>query len=303
MGHHGVRKTWLALTKHFPGHRIPIRLIEDLISRCAICQKHRLGIQDALMPVYRTLKPDSKRKRVGVDTLTITPVDKFGNKYLTVIVVHSTKLVDFYPSASKDALSTAVALFQFFATYSVYDEIISYPGSDLVSEVEKHLTMWYDIRHIFGLVDRHESNGVEGTNQSILEHLKALITDERCQDTWSSPSVLFRIKYILNSQVSSETGIIPYEVHFGSDNATYMRMPEVRDVSESTHAFVKLLDDNLRHLCEVSKAYQSKLVKKREKGQDMAKQNQYQLGDLVLFRRPTGVPLPTKLSMKFMGAV
>ena len=89
--------------------------------------------------------------------------------------------------------------------------------------------------------------------------------------------------------------------NFGSDDATYMRMPEVRDVSETTHAFVKLLDDNLSHLWEVSKAYQSKLVKKRAKGQDMAKQNQYQPGDLVLFRRPTGVPLPTKLTMKFMG--
>ena len=140
MVHHGVRKTWLALNKHFPGHRIPIRLVEDFVSRCAICQKHRLGMQDAQMPVYRTLKPDSKRKSVGVDTLTITPVDKFGNKYLTVIVVHSTKLVDFYPSASKDALSTAVALFQFFATYGVYDDIISFPGSDLMSEVVEHLT-------------------------------------------------------------------------------------------------------------------------------------------------------------------
>ena len=81
-----------------------------------------------------------------------------------------------------------------------------------------------------------------------------------------------------------------------------MRMPEVRDVSETTHAFfVKLLDDYLRHLWEVSKACQSKLVVEREKGEGMAKQNQYQPGDLVLLRRPTGVPLPTKLIMKFMG--
>ena len=78
-------------------------------------------------------------------------------------------------------------------------------------------------------------------------------------------------------------------------------MPEVRDVSETKHAFVKLLVDNLRHLWDVSKAYQSKLVKKREKGQNMAEQNQYQPGDLVLFRRPTGVSLPTKLTMKYMG--
>ena len=116
----------------------------------------------------------------------------------------------------------AVALFKFFASYGVHEKMISDPGSDLMSEVVEHLTKWYGIRHIFSLVNHHESNGVEGTNQSILEPLTALVTDERCQDTWSSPSVLFLIKYILNSQVSSETGIIPYEAHFGSDDGGYL---------------------------------------------------------------------------------
>jgi hypothetical protein len=86
--HHGVRKTYLALNDHFPGHMIPYFKVEDFVAACAICQKYRLGMTDALEPVYRTLKSPNKRKVVGVDTLTVTAVDKFGNHYINVVVVH-----------------------------------------------------------------------------------------------------------------------------------------------------------------------------------------------------------------------
>jgi hypothetical protein len=40
------------------------------------------------------------------------------------------------------------------------------------------------------LVDRHESNGVEGTNKQTLRHLRALTQEENIKSEWSSPSVL-----------------------------------------------------------------------------------------------------------------
>jgi len=86
MGHHGARKTWKSLNEHFPGHRIPYRVVEDFVSSCAICQKDRLGMTDALQPVYRTLQSGQKRRTAGVDTLTVTPTDKFGNTYIIVVV-------------------------------------------------------------------------------------------------------------------------------------------------------------------------------------------------------------------------
>ena len=60
-------------------------------------------MHDALEPVYRNLSAPHTRKRVGVDTLTITPADKHGNQYINVVVVHATKLVALYPSATKSA--------------------------------------------------------------------------------------------------------------------------------------------------------------------------------------------------------
>ncbi len=301
MGHHGARKTWKALNEYFPGHRIPYRVVEDFVSSCAICQKDRLGMTDALQPVYRTLQTGQKRRMVGVDTLTVTPTDKYGNSYIIVVVVHATKLVYLHPAPDKSAEETALALFRFFSQYGVYEYLISDPGSDLMSEVVKHLVQWLGMRHIFSLVDRHESNGVEGTNKSVLRHLTALVSDERVADRWSHPSVLCLVQYILNSQVSHETGIAPFHAHFGTEDSTYLRLPEVSNTAANAHAFVKLLDESLRTLWDISRTYQKSLIEKRGGNVDPALQNQYQPGDLVLFQRSTGAPLPSKLMMRFAG--
>ena len=86
--HFGARRTRLLLNKKFPGHRIPYSYVQEFISNCAICQKDRLRMTDNLQPVVRHIKPPHQRSRVGVDRLTVTPVDKNGNNTLIVMVEH-----------------------------------------------------------------------------------------------------------------------------------------------------------------------------------------------------------------------
>jgi len=301
MGHHGARRTWNALNDLFPGHRIAYRLVEDFVSSCAVCQKDRLGMFDVLTPVYRTLMSPNKRRTVGVDTLTVTPTDKYGNTYINVVVVHATKLCALYPTASHTGLDMALALFKFFSTYGVYENLMSDPGSDLMSEVVEHLTKWYGIRHVFSLVDRHQSNGVEGTNKSILRHLKAFVADERIADRWSAPEVIYLIQYIINSSISEETKASPHSLHFGTEDATYLRLPQGLSDTATAHEYVRLLDDNLRTLWDIAQKHQRTLIAKRGGNEDPAKQNQYQPGDLVLFQRDPSTPLPSKLTLRFTG--
>ena len=300
MGHMGARRTWLALNKHFPGHRIPFRIVEELVSDCAICQKERLGMETALKPIYRTLKTGTRRKRVGVDSLTITPVDKNGNSGANVIVVEATKLTAIYPHAQNSGLEMALALFRFYSTYGVFEEIISDPGSDLTSEIAEHLNKWFGIRHVFSLVNRHESNGVERTNKEILRHLRALVADERVANRWSDPTVICLIQYILNSTFNSESNMVPFNGHFGNDDHTYLRLPEATSATETAHEFVKLLDSDLRSLWETSKKHQQQLIAKRSSG-DSDAQNQYQPGDLVLCRLDPNTPRPSKLTLRYKG--
>jgi hypothetical protein len=65
--------------------------------------------------------------------------------------------------------------------FGLYDEVISDPGSDFMSQMVASLNSWFGIRHKVSLVDRHESNGVEGTNKQLLRHLRALVHDERLE--------------------------------------------------------------------------------------------------------------------------
>ena len=74
-------------------------------------------------------------------------------------------------------------------------------------------------------MDRHQSNGVEGTNKQILRHLKALVHDERVISKWSNPAILHYIMLTINSSYNSETGYCPIEVKFGSDDLPYFRLP------------------------------------------------------------------------------
>jgi hypothetical protein len=301
VGHWGVRRTMQLLDENFPGHKIKVDEVREYIAKCPICQKNRQGMVDSIKPMIRHLKPPYMRKAIGIDTLTITPPDELGNKYLIVIVVHFSKLAWGYPCATKDAKTLADAIVTFFSIYGMFDTIISDPGSDLTSNLIADLDRYYGVVHAFSLVDRHESNGVEGTNKQILRHIRALVQEERVAKVWSTPTVLPIIFFLINSHISSETGYTPFQLHFGSDEATYFKMPESLPEGEQQHEFIKLLDQNLKDLTTASKKFQDNIVKHRTKDNNPETQNLYQPGDFVLYRHDNNRPLSSKLSSPYAG--
>ena len=299
MGHHGARRTWKWLNEHFPGHKIPYRVIEELVATCPTCQKLRLGMVDGISRIVRHLKPAGRRSAVGIDTLTVTPEDSEGFKYIFVMVNHFTKYSVLHPSKKRDAENAALALFSYFACFGLVDEIYSDPGTEFANEIVETLNKWVGVRHKFGLVERHESNGVEGTNKQVLRHLAALVLDERMLKRWRE--LLPAIQFMLNSVVNSETGVIPFEAHFGSQDFVYFRLPEGSDSTALAHSYIQALNENLQTLFELSKRHQDEIIKERTAGTPPEKQNMYQPGDFVLWQANPDEPLPSKLSPKFIG--
>ncbi len=55
MLHQGVRRTWLLLNKLFPGHRIPMKKVQEFLDDC----RHKM--RDNLQPFTRVLKPPHAR--------------------------------------------------------------------------------------------------------------------------------------------------------------------------------------------------------------------------------------------------
>lgn len=149
--------------------------------------------------MHRTLSQTHLHAAIGCDTLTVSPADELGNKYIIAVLNLFSKYAVLYPVAHHDAKSLATTLFQYYCTYDgVAEKIVSDPGeSDLTSEVINHLHHWFGIRHHFSLVERHQSNGVEGTNKTILRHLRSLVHDERLIKKWSDPTVLPLIQHMI----------------------------------------------------------------------------------------------------------
>ncbi len=296
-GHHGARRTWGLLNLHFPGHKLSYQFVADYIADCPVCQKVRLGMNDALKATVRHLKTNAPRSVVGIDYLSLE-LDKFGNSGAYVLRDHFTKLVFIHPTTKHDATSAASALFIYCVTYGAFDVLMSDPGSELMSDAIVVLNNWFGIHHRVSLVDRHESNGVEGANKQILRHLIALLIDERIKNYWSSPSVIGWVSFLMNKFDDSESGASPYLLTFGSDAKRYFTFADGPLSSSNSSKYLAELDSTLRDLKTVSAEYQSKLVADRSSKNE---QNLYQPGDFILFKLSTDKPKPSKLLPRYIG--
>jgi hypothetical protein len=297
-GHWGVKRTYDHLNKTFPGHGITIKQISEYITQCGVCEKVRLDMSTALVPVTRHLKNPAPRRVVGIDYLSMEK-DKFGNNGLYVLRDHFSKLIGVWPTARHDAEAAATAIFVYCVAYGEFDYLMSDPGSEIMSDVVKYLNSWFGINHRVSLVDRHESNGVEGANKQILRHIRALVCDERIKDRWSSPHILGWVVYIMNKYDVSESGAEPYALMFGNEARKYFQFPTEFSVPSSAPEFIKKLDRDLQVIREIASTFQQKLVADRV---DPAfKQNVYNPGEFVFFAHPDDKPLPNKLATRYAG--
>jgi hypothetical protein len=296
MGHNGVRRTWLLLNEHFPGNSVRMEDIADFIALCPVCQKYRIGMADSLHPPTRVL-PSEHRFTCGYDLLYISPEDSDGYKYIHVLKLMPSRLVGLYPSRDLTAESLALALFQFFLTYGVVDVLITDPGSNIDSAVTKLLLTWFGVRLRMSLVNRHQSNGVERTHREILKFLSMLVADERVANIWSKAHVLGVIQFILNSQISAETGKSPFEFIFGSLDAKWFRLPDTNASPGAANSFLRALDDNLKTIREAAWGVIEKLRANRVK----EAKNTYKIGDMVLLNAKTMGLKAAKLFPNFLG--
>lgn len=305
LGHQGIRRTWLLLNKYFPGHKISQKSIADFISSCIYCQKYRFGMIDSLKPPIRVLNV-THRHTVGYDLLYISPEDSENYKYLHVIKMFPSRIVGLYPSKDLSAESLATALFQYFLTYGISDVLITDPGSNINSEVVKLLLSWFGIRLKISLTNRHQSNGVERTHREVIKFLSILVNDERIIKIWSKPQVIGTIQFILNSEVSSETNVSPFDYLFGSIDAKFFTLPDITTNIDTSNKFLNELNSNIKMIRDVANEIQQKIQENRLKentGRDsiLEELNTYKIGDYVFVNNKTMNMKKFKLNANFNG--
>ena len=302
VGHMGGRTTWTRLNKQFPGHCIPYKEVAEFISTCPNCIKTRLGMKDALVPLVRNLKPPSSRSVIGIDAVQITPPGKDGHTHINVVINLYTKLVFLEPVKGVTALNLANTIWKYWSFFGHTDLVISDKGPDLNSQLFEQLIEYMGMRHTFSIADKH-ANGCERVIGEVVRHLRALVYDnsERTErkDVFEDPSWIPTVQYILNSEISSETGFTPFELTFGSAAALYAKLGQ-GGLPSNSHARLDHLNSNLEALQKSSKAYQDNLKKERAaRGVLPDEQNLYQPGDLILFDK--GAKVHPKMSHRYAG--
>ena len=131
--------------------------VAEMVMECIVCQKDRNNQSDMIAPLVRHIRAPSWRARVGVDNLKVTSSDERGNERLIVVVDQFSRYLWGMPAKTYEAKTIALALFLYFTTFGIFDELSSDPGSDLMSDTVKQLNDYLGIRHVVLLVDRHES--------------------------------------------------------------------------------------------------------------------------------------------------
>ena len=290
--HCSVRETRANLNRFYRGHRVHYEAINDFCASCPVCQKNLRSMlpKDTIQPLVKHLKPEHRRSRVGIDTFYCSPPDKAGNVCIHVLVNHFTNFVALYPSTDLSALGVAKALFQFFITYGLYDEIASDPGSNLTADVTEELIRLFGTNHRFGLVVVYTSSGFEGSSSLVLSHLRAICHEKSYRERWGSPEVTGLVQFMIKDSVCGETGLRRFDNMFGSESGVYFKLPSALAESKRSHEYLRLLDEDLRNLSELSREAHSKVITSRRTAVSPETQNVYLRGELVLLQR-----IPTSL--------
>ena len=203
--YHGAKCTYLALCHKLPDHGIPIRVVQDFVSECPICQRDRLPMQTIPNNEIRKTIVHHPRS-IGIDHITITPHDEDGYIGLLLVVELNTKFSQTYPVRDYAAKTVALILFKHYCTYGSYDSLYSDPGSAFTADILNHLNLWIGIPHRISLVGRHESNGTEHVNALFVGHLRRLVHYERFTNQWASNNVLPLINHALVTMPNTEIG-------------------------------------------------------------------------------------------------
>ena len=186
--------------------------------------------------------------------------------------------------------------------FGLFDELVSDPGSALMSDVVKTLNSMFGVSHKVSLIGRHQSNGAEGSIKQFLRHLKTFVFDERLVERWSDSNVLALINFALNSRTTPETGgYTPFQLKYGTQDAKYFKLPLDLAPGLKMSETLKRFDKDLEIIRELSRVAQSEIVAKRRATD--APPAHYESGDLLLWNsreQPTD-HLKSKLSPTWMG--
>jgi hypothetical protein len=144
--------------------------------------------------------------------------DRFGFKYVLVMIDNMSKFTKLYPTRSTDMDDCAQALVHYVCTEGLPAHIHSDKGKQFVNGVIDQLFEHIGIKHTKATSYSHEENGlVERCNRDVRNQLQAYILEENSSANWSIHLPL--VERLLNTKVNDRIGFTPAALKFGYPTA------------------------------------------------------------------------------------
>lgn len=220
-GHRGVALTVAAL-RHAGADWESVRAdVATLIVACSTGQKVRLRSSSDQPPpsdtaVYRAFHT------LFVDFLGPFPADPEGNRFILVAVCAFTRWCCLFVMKDATASSAVTALLHVFGTFGAFRHLRSDQGPHFTAAVVAELCSALNVKQDLTIAFRPQANGiVERANGEVLRHLRALVTDFKSYDSWSTFVPL--VQRLLNATPCSSTGFLPSD-----SRVWWSRRPESR---------------------------------------------------------------------------
>ena len=219
IGHHGVDRTCGMLERKFgdKGKWLKCREhVRQFVRNCPCCQKMS-QIRTPILTRRFTTSTYTPMERIQVDTMGPFKEDKFGNKYVVVIIDGFTRWIELVAVPSVDAETAArVALLPFVGRYGTPLQILSDGGTQFRNDLWDELSLLIGSDKLESFPNSHEENGlVERANKEVLKHLRCFLFDNRINtDEWSRCLPL--VQRIMNATPMESIGVAPADLLFGN---------------------------------------------------------------------------------------
>jgi ribosomal protein L21E len=285
--HFGVKRTYQAFSRYYPGHKIPYRVFVEMVAVCPMCQQYKVRSFEGFRAICKVIQPMNLRESIAIDRLSISPMSERGNSTLIVIVTMYSKLIYAEPTSEYTAVSIARALLKFYSLYGKFDILRSDKGSDIISDAVDQLLKWIGhVEKITAITFKAQSSGAEKSNHKILQHLGALTAHHKAKLIWDSPEYLSLVLFKLNSSYNEETNSTAFDCTFGTfENDKKNHFNFVMKLGDKPNKYVQQVHEHMRLINSITKEYQENLNKaKTEINPPNHLVNKFAKGDYVTLR-------------------
>jgi hypothetical protein len=281
------------------------------IRQCPACQM----MSQVKYPIQThrfTLATHGINDRLVLDTIGPLDEDKWGNKYVLVIMDSFSKWIELFPTKTTEGEEAADKLLQVIGRFGVPLQLQTDQGSQFKNALWGRLMSMIGTEYITSIAYSKEENGlVERANKEVMRHVRNIVFDRNISTAWSESLPL--VQRIMNS-AKRATGLSPAEIVFGNninlDRGIFMPLvsitPELNGkVAKLAHWIDKMV---YTQYLIVSKAIDEQMMLD---GKELMRRNQQDVekpklinnmaeNDFVLVAYPEGGP-PSKLLARWKG--